>query len=301
MGLFGKDKREVRKLKEGSRFRTGTKDYYLSVNKPMDAVPITAEQIAQIQNEYALRMIREVGQARLNVLKEIKPLPLKEGDIVTINGEAQMAPDYITQDPNKKPIQRKPIEAATFTIENFDQILNLKLKGKQHEDYLELKKEYTGVQELLVGTNIQDTVINTPRIRDLTKDLYSRGLVFLNQAWDISSQLSNTDINILRKENEELNRNLLDQDKDSTLYSLIAERLDKNNKALKLVKGCNEKLDELDARIGLCTDSIREIRLELPELLNNKSQDETDKVMMELKLRVDYAARVQAEYKRQGL
>jgi hypothetical protein len=166
--------------------------------------------------------------------------------------------------------------------------------------FLGLKKEHDALLPLLTNRAVADTLVNTDRLKTLTDSLYSQGLTLLLQTLDISQQVGATNTTALELENKELNEEL-ERCNSPTTKALIEERLSKNTNSLKLVKQHRDRLDEILMQVGLCKDSIREIRLELPELLNHKSQDDLDKVILELKTRIEFAQRVHEEYNRQGL
>jgi len=165
---------------------------------------------------------------------------------------------------------------------------------------LGLKKEYDTLEQLFVGRGTQDTLIDADKVRKLTGSLYLQGLKLLTQALDTAQQLGGTNTTVLELENKDLKEDL-EKAGSETLRGMIQERLDRNNKSLKIVKGYRDKLDEIFCQVGLSKDSIREIRLELPELLTHKPKDEMDKTLLELRTRIEFAQRVHEEYNRQGL
>ena len=212
--------------------------------------------------------------------------------------------NQLIQHKNKKPIGRevpKPIIVSPS-------IINLESKlqqgfGNFNEGmaaFLGLKKEHDALLPLLTNRAVADTLVNTDRLKTLTDSLYLQGLTLLLQTLDISQQVGATNTTTLELENKEL-KDELDKCATSTLRAMIQERLGKNTNCLKLVKQHRDRLDEILMQVGLCKDSIREIRLELPELVAHKSQDDLDKVILELKTRIEFAQRVHAEYERQGL
>jgi len=166
--------------------------------------------------------------------------------------------------------------------------------------FLGLKKEHDALLPLLTNRAVADTLVNTDRLKTLTDSLYLQGLTLLLQTLDISQQVGATNTTALELETKELKEDL-DKCSSASIKTMIEERLEKNTKCLKLVKSHRDRLDEILMQVGLCKDSIREIRLELPELLNHKAQDELDKVMLELKTRIEFAQRVHEEYTKQGL
>lgn len=166
--------------------------------------------------------------------------------------------------------------------------------------FLGLKKEHDALLPLLTNRVVADTLVNTDRLKTLTDSLYLQGLTLLLQTLDISQQVGATNTTALELENKEL-KDELDKCTASSLRAMIEERLEKNTKCLKLVKSHRDRLDEILMQVGLCKDSIREIRLELPELVSHQAQDDLEKVMLELNTRIEFAKRVHEEYNRQGL
>lgn len=212
--------------------------------------------------------------------------------------------NQLIQKKNKPPIGRdkpQPVVASP-SITNLESKLQQGF-GDFNEGMLAftgLKKEHDALLPLLTNRAVEDTLVNTDRLKTLTDSLYLQGLALLLQTLDISQQVGATNSTALELENKELNEEL-ERCNSQTTKALIEERLSKNTNCLKLVKQHRDRLDEILMQVGLCKDSIREIRLELPELLNHKAQDELDKVMLELKTRIEFAQRVHQEYTRQGL
>lgn len=220
--------------------------------------------------------------------------------VVKVMEDAKMAPNQLLQDPNKKPIVRQ-----TSEVQSLEELLRKKLTASGHERSLKifksLQEEYLPVVLLLEGRTVDSSLLNVPKITSLVKDLYQTGLKFLAQGIEILGQLSATSTGTLGAEKKELEDNLQRYEPESSMHSLVSERLVKVSESLKLVKSYNDKMDELICQSELCRDSIREIRLELPKLVGQKPQDELDKVILELRARMDFAQRVQTEYKKQGL
>jgi len=164
-----------------------------------------------------------------------------------------------------------------------------------------LEAEYRGLRSILDSSKIEDTVLNIGRISKLTSELYQQGLNFLTQALNVANQLTTSSREDLVAESKELGAELSKSSPGSTVYKMVTERLASNNRSLGTIKGFNEKLDEYFCQVGLCRDSIREIRLGIPELVGNIPKDEFNKIILELRTRVELAQRVQAEYTRQGI
>lgn len=224
--------------------------------------------------------------------------------IVVGPGGVEAVPDQLIQKKGRKAIPSSGrIQLGSFaSVEESLQEGFARVKSEEGARKLtRLKTEYDGLQSLLVGSKLEDTVLNLDRVAKLTSKLYQQGLGFLAQALSTAKQLDTSSPAILLEESKELEESLVKSKPGSTLHGMITERLEKNTKSLSIVKEFGEKLDEYFCQVGLCRDSIREIRLEVPELLGNKPQEELDRVMLELRTRVDFAQRVQKEYDKQGL
>ena len=162
-----------------------------------------------------------------------------------------------------------------------------------------LKTEHDNLLKIYVNNNAITSLVNVERIKKLTDSLYAQGLHFLSTTLDLTQQLIPTDINSIVSENSELENQL--ETCGDVLKSIIKERIDKNKKVLLSLKSYKDKIDELLAQVGLCKDSIREIRLALPELMSHKSKDEYDKVVLELDTRINFAQRVKKAYVEAGI
>jgi len=164
-----------------------------------------------------------------------------------------------------------------------------------------LEDEYKGLEGLLQGSKVDETVLNLERISKLSYNLYQQGLSFLTKALNIIEQLTTSSKDDLLGEKSELEVELGKLVPGSRLHGMVTERLANNEKSLAKIKEFKEKIDEYFCQVGLCRDSIREIRLGIPELLDNKPREELDRIILELKTRVELAQRVQAEYSKQGI
>jgi hypothetical protein len=163
-----------------------------------------------------------------------------------------------------------------------------------------LKSEYEGIGLLLNNNTLRtNKLVNIDRLKALSDELYSQGLNLLTPIIDLKQQLDRTDIGDLEEETKELA--LVVETGSPRMKALLQERLEKNTNSLKLVKGFKDRINELLCQVKLCRESIREIRLELPEILNHTSSSELEKVMLELQTRVSFAQRVRNEYIRQGV
>lgn len=168
--------------------------------------------------------------------------------------------------------------------------------------FSKLEKVNSELQGILNGSKIEDSLVNTKKIMELSSSIYSRGISFLEETARIVKQSGVGELFELTKENEELESELTRyKDSKPSMYLLVQERIDKNKKNIELVKKSSDRVDELLCNVGLCIDSLRGISLELPELVSHKAKDDFDKVMLELNTRVEFAQRVKAEYERQGI
>ena len=150
--------------------------------------------------------------------------------------------------------------------------------------------------------DLEASLVNTSRIKELTDSLYLKGISFLSDTLRIARQSNPTSLLELTDQVEDLETQLEKYEEEKgTVYSLILERLGKNRSNLALIKKSSNRIDELLCHVGLCIDSLREICLELPELIGHKSRDDFDKITLELNSRIDYAQRVKAEYDKQGI
>jgi hypothetical protein len=212
--------------------------------------------------------------------------------------------NQLIQKQGKKPITKPELVIVRDNTTSLERRLQAGFEKSQFDKGLKaftgLKKEQEALMPLVVNRDLGGSLINLERVKSLTESLYLQGLTLLLQTLDISQQVGATNATALELENKEL-REELERNTTSTLQAMIEERLAKNIKSLKLVKSHRDRLDEIFCQVGLCKDSIREIRLELPELVAHKPKDELDKTLLELRTRIEFAQRVQDEYKRQGL
>lgn len=213
-------------------------------------------------------------------------------------------PNQLIQKKGKTPVVKVVLESPlvlTLTEDKLKEGFN-RAKSERGLGYLsKLEVEYRGLQSLLDNRKTENTLLNLDRISKLTGDLYQKGLNFLLKALNISEQLGTSSKEALLVESEELRSELNKCTPGSTLYNMVTERLASNAKSLSTIKSFSEKLDEYYCQVGLCRDSIREIRLGIPDLLSNVPKEELDKIIFELRTRVELAQRVQAEYTRQGI
>jgi hypothetical protein len=227
------------------------------------------------------------------------------GDFGVSSGEeVATMPNQLIQKKDKSPIKERSyvpwVSVAPTEKKLRDGFEKAHLEeGLKHLTRLET--EYKGLRSILDNSKIEDTVLNIERISKLTSELYLQGLNFLTQALNVASQLTTSSKEDLIAESKELEAELVKCSPGSTVYKMVTERLASNSRSLSTIKSLKEKVDEYFCQVGLCRDSIREIRLGIPELVGNMPKSEFDKVLFELRTRVELAQRVQAEYTRQGI
>lgn len=173
------------------------------------------------------------------------------------------------------------------------------LTGRNRITFDKLKGVYYNLDSIF-ASDIENSIVDVNKIKKLTVDVYTQGLNLLDRIKNLSLHVSANNFDILTEENKELTDEL-NKCTSEKLRVMIKERLDKNTKNIDLVKKYNDQVDELLCQVGLCIDSLRGISLELPELINHKSKDEFDKILLELNTRIEFAQRVKAEYIRQGI
>jgi hypothetical protein len=202
--------------------------------------------------------------------------------------------NQLIQDPNKLPKEY----SAERLLSEFN---SLGLK-KGVTTLKNLVKVNTDLGRIFAnGSNIDESLIDAVKVKKLTQDVFMQGIHLLENTLEIAQQSSIGNLAELRAENDELLSELKGKTKDSSIYSIIKERLEKNQKNIDLIKRKSDRIDELLCNAGLSTDALREIALGLPELVKHKSKDEFDGVVHELNERIGFAQRVKAEYERQGL
>ncbi len=208
--------------------------------------------------------------------------------------------NQLIQDPKKLKLTQIPIQHIESKIDiislDTEDILDVFRKMKFARGLkilLELQSEY---DKIINVSDTKETLINTNRIKQLATDIYNQGISLLSQVKTIA--VVNTEN--LTKEIEELSEELATCQKE-TLRVLIEQRLEINKRNLTTAKKSKDRVDELLCEVELCTDSIREITLTLPELVEHKPKDEFDKILLELNARIEFAQRVKDEYVKQGL
>ena len=217
-----------------------------------------------------------------------------------------MATNQLVQKAGKPPIVRERGELVYKSILRHEKVLDEGLPSTKSEKaprlYASLKKEYSNLELLFTNNReVGVVLINSIKVKSLTQELYLQGLGLMVRILNTLQQGDLTDVSVLKEDTASLEGDLSKLDPSSNLYSLVQERIERNTKSIRLLKQYTDRQEELLCEASLCRDSIREIRLELPELLGHKAKDETDKVLLELRTRVEFAQRVQQEYQRQGI
>ncbi len=217
---------------------------------------------------------------------------LDSGEGLISRGETLMV-NQLIQDPKKLKIPISTNLLSEFKILGFS-------RGERALQKLEtVDSDLKGI--FTRNPDLETSLVNSGRIKELADSLHLKGIGFLNDTLRIVRQSNTVSLLELTEQVEELEVQLEKYEEEKgTVYSLILERLSKNRSNLALVKKSSNKIDELLCHVGLCIDSLREICLELPELIGHKSRDDFDKVVLELNSRIDYAQRVKAEYDKQG-
>jgi hypothetical protein len=138
-------------------------------------------------------------------------------------------------------------------------------------------------------------------MKALELDIYNHGINVLKQVYEIASQLQQTKIDELNETHTDLTTKLATLDKSSPMYSLMNDRLDINNKSLGMIKKYNDRTDELLCQVDLYIESISEMCLELPELINHQAQGDMDAKIRELNNRIAMAQRIKDEYNKEKI
>ena len=172
---------------------------------------------------------------------------------------------------------------------------------KGQKAFNSLKSEHDGIVLLFAGSKVNDTLLNVDRTKSAVEDVYTKGLSFIEHATIVSKQTEVSDTNALQLETDELTEQLKNHPLDSTVGKTLKQVIDKNNNILGLVKKNRDSIDELLCQVSLCKDSIEEIRLTLPGLLNYTSADDLQKSIAEVDQRVGFAVKLKDEFKAQGL
>jgi hypothetical protein len=211
--------------------------------------------------------------------------------------------NQLIQKPNRPPIKKTEQEVIYQGINIQEKRLGEGFTSADYQvglkAYNKLKSEHDSLKLLFENKTLGDSIVDIPKIQKLTDSLYSQGLRLLTSALDSVQQLGNTNAVDMELEVIELEKEL--ENCSDKLKLIIEERIGKNKKSLETVKGYRDRIDEYICQAGLCRDSIREIRLELPELMSHKPQDEYDKLILELNTRIAFAQRVKVEYDKRGL
>jgi hypothetical protein len=196
----------------------------------------------------------------------------------------------------------RPVTVQTLSLEDkVSSLLKDSNFDKGQRVFTSLKAEHDGIIQLFSGSKVNDTLINVEKTKSAVEDVYSKGLTFIEQATLVSKQIGTTDVNTLQLETDELTEQLKNHPVESTVGKTLKQVIDKNANILSLVKKNKDSIDELLCQVSLCKDSIEEIRLTLPSLINYTSADDLQKPIAELQQRVDFAQKLHDEFKAQGL
>lgn len=211
--------------------------------------------------------------------------------------------NQLIQKPNRPSVVKPEVQIVHDSIILFERRLadgfNSLETQSGTKSFNGLKSEYDNLKKIFENSPIDNSIINVDRIKKLTSSLYLQGLKLLASALESIRQLGSTNAMDMELEVIELEKEL--GGCSEKLKPIVEERIEKSKKALQAVKGYKDRIDELLCEAGLCKDAIREIRLEIPELMSHRPKDEYDKIMHELNARVEYAQRVKAEYDKQGI
>ncbi len=274
---------------------------------------IVSYYVFRITGSFFLAMLANTGTLFYLTILGIIPLWMVFlSGIPVLLGAFNMV-NYLIQDPNKQ--NKNQNQEQIITIDKsvktiVPKINNTKIDLRKEfekvqfvrgtKSYTKLNDVYTKLDEILnSGTN--DSIINIDKIKKLTSEIYIQGISILKQVLQIAQQTTVINVEELNNETQDLKNELSKCEINGTMYKIVNERIEKNSKLLSIVKKNNDNVDELLSQVGLYTDSLREICLELPELVNHKAKDDYDKIMIELDTRINYAQRVKEEYEKQGI
>ena len=249
-----------------------------------------------------LRGIKELGQEEDMVNQLIQKTP---EELAKQRGMFKAQEDILSRDSHYQEWTRvtKPVAVPVYL--SLEDKVSSMLKdtnfAKGQKSFAELKAEHDGLVMLFAGSKVNDTLINVEKTKSATEDIYAKGLSFIEQAVTTSKQVDITNYDTLKMETDELGENIKDKAQDSALYKVLKQTIDKNNNILALVKKNKDHIDELLCQVTLCKDSIGEVRLTIPSLINYTSADDLQKSIAEVNQRVDFAQKLSNEFKAQGL
>ena len=243
----------------------------------------------------------------------------KTGQVFPIENELELEgkarKEYIAmtnqliQDPNK--IGIKPTSTITITS-NITTLFSKKKTESIDFDSISFAKGTKSLSKLNTihqqvldmfsnDVSINFSLVDVAKVKGLELDIYNQGINVLKQVYEIASQLQQTKIDELNETHADLTSKLATLDKSSPMYSLMNDRLDINNKSLGMIKKYNDRTDELLCQVDLYIESISEMCLELPELINHQAQGDMDAKIRELNDRIAMAQRIKDEYNKEKI
>lgn len=226
-------------------------------------------------------------------------------EIVNVYSKENWMPNQLIQDPKKLGILKTDTLTAKETVNkntnskidfasiNFDR--GIKVANK-------LENIHRQILPVFINSSELNSLVDIEKMKKLELDLYNQGTNVLRQVYEIAQQLQQSKVDELKSTHDILKKQLdsLDPNKIG-MFNLLQDRLEINEKSLSMIKRYNDHIDELLCQVELYIESISEMCLELPELLNHKTKDDMDKTLLELKSRIEIAQRIHDEYTKEGL
>ena len=214
--------------------------------------------------------------------------------------------NQLIQNKNKSSVVKQSSQQTPLPI---DTILSLEKKlmggfaqiqnSQGMKSFESLKSEYDLLQLVLQNSPQDNSIVDVTKIKKLTNELYPKGLKLLSSAMMTQKELSSIDIGNLEMDIAELKAEY--NTCSEKLKPVVQERINKINSSLETVKGFRDKTEELLNEVGLCKDTIRELRLKLPDLMSHKPKDDFDMIRHEIDKVIGFAERVKKEYDKQGI
>ena len=230
--------------------------------------------------------------------------------VLTFRVREEDMTNQLIQDPNKVGI--KPMKAEETTKYPQEYVPIMKQTPLTMLDFnsisfprgtktlSKLNTTHSQILDIFKG-QIDNSLINTDKMKSLELDIYNQGIKVLKQVFEIASQLQKSKVDELNTTHDELTKQLEELDKTSPMWSLTNDRLEINNKSLGMIKKYNDKIDELLCQVDLYNESISEMCLELPDLLNHTSKDDMSLKLVEINNRMEIAQKVKNEYDKEGV
>jgi hypothetical protein len=214
--------------------------------------------------------------------------------------------NQLIQNKNKSSVVK---QSPPQIIPHVDTILSLEKKlmggfaqiqnSQGMKSFESLKSEYDLLQLVLQNSPQDNSIVDVAKIKKLTNELYPKGLKLLSSVMVTQKEMSNIDIGNLEIDIAELKAEY--DTCSEKLKPVVQERINKINSSLETVKGFRDKTEELLNEAGLCKDTIRELRLKLPDLMSHKPKDDFDMIRHEIDKVIGFAERVKKEYDKQGI